>query len=130
MRLSKMLILKRVPAAVATVSIGKLPTYITCCLGESLGEGLARARFPGFWKEWHPQFLYAEKAHPSIGYGIVKYKQTQAGQQQQQQAQAAQQMESSRQAEADIMMAAYGDRSSLAELEAAMKAYEQQRPQR
>ncbi|ETS72956.1 hypothetical protein PFICI_15348 [Pestalotiopsis fici W106-1] len=68
----------------------------------------------------------AAVATVGIGYGIVKYKQTQAVLQQAQ----SQQAESSRQAEADIMMAAYGDRSSLAELEAAMKAYEEQRPQR
>ncbi|KAF2998331.1 hypothetical protein G7054_g2622 [Neopestalotiopsis clavispora] len=71
----------------------------------------------------------AAVATVSIGYGIAKYKQTQAGMQSAQ-SQQQQQAESSRQAEADIMMAAYGDRSSLAELEAAMKAYEQQRPQR
>ncbi|KAI0163784.1 hypothetical protein BJ166DRAFT_301107 [Pestalotiopsis sp. NC0098] len=95
-------------------------------------SGVHPAYLPGLHKasRMEKKLVPAAVATVSIGYGIVKYKQTQAGQQQQQQAQAAQQMESSRQAEADIMMAAYGDRSSLAELEAAMKAYEQQRPQR
>ncbi|KAK6065370.1 hypothetical protein SCUP234_12573 [Seiridium cupressi] len=61
-----------------------------------------------------------------IGYSIAKYKQMQADQQQAQLPQSTAQQ----QAESDAMMAAYGDRSSLAELEAAMKAYEEQRRER
>ncbi|KAI1841102.1 hypothetical protein JX265_013203 [Neoarthrinium moseri] len=68
----------------------------------------------------------AAVATVGIGYGIAKYKQAQIDQQHAQFSQSAAQ----RQAESDAMMNAYGDRSSLAELEAAMKAYEERRSQR
>lgn len=102
-----MLTFKRVPAAVATVGIGKSPTT------GPAGPGVSTRSL-------------AELLPP--GYGVAKYKTAQGGQQAQGQAQASQ--SSAQQQAEDAMMAAYGDRSSLAELEAAMKAYEQQRPQR
>ncbi|KAI1504499.1 hypothetical protein F5X99DRAFT_16941 [Biscogniauxia marginata] len=73
----------------------------------------------------------ATVAAVGIGYGLARYKQAQANQQQQQYAQGvpaeplATPQQQQKQSEA--LMNAYGDRSSLAELEAAVRAYDSQR---
>lgn len=68
------------------------------------------------------KFATATAAVVGIGYGMAKYKQYQ---EQQQYHNAEAQAASRRQSEA--IMDAYADRSSLTELEAAVKAYEAQR---
>ncbi|KAI0594513.1 hypothetical protein F4775DRAFT_427935 [Biscogniauxia sp. FL1348] len=64
----------------------------------------------------------ATVAAVGIGYGLARYKQAQA------QAQVEQQKQKQKRSEA--MMNAYGDRSSLAELEAAVQAYDPQNQQK
>ncbi|KAI3331611.1 hypothetical protein HD806DRAFT_165365 [Xylariaceae sp. AK1471] len=64
----------------------------------------------------------ATAAVVGIGYGMAKYKEYQE-QQQYRNAEA----EAATRRQAESMMDAYADRSSLAELEAAVKAYETQR---
>ncbi|KAI1334982.1 hypothetical protein F5Y15DRAFT_399923 [Xylariaceae sp. FL0016] len=81
------------------------------------------------------KLVTATVAAVGIGYGLAKYRQGQLEQQQQQQqpyyhttAEASAAAAAARQrADNNSMMDAYGDRSSLAELEAAVKAYEMQR---
>ncbi|KAI0396385.1 hypothetical protein F5Y17DRAFT_118572 [Xylariaceae sp. FL0594] len=68
------------------------------------------------------KFATATAAVVGIGYGMAKFKQYQ---EQQQVYHAEAEVASRRQAE--LMMDAYADRGSLAELEAAVKAYESQR---
>ncbi|KAI1817888.1 hypothetical protein GGS20DRAFT_582140 [Poronia punctata] len=68
------------------------------------------------------KFVTATAAVVGIGYGMAKYKQYQ---EQQQFVNAEAEAASRRQAEA--MMDAYADRGSLAELEAAVRAYESQK---
>ncbi|KAI1260561.1 hypothetical protein F5Y18DRAFT_250704 [Xylariaceae sp. FL1019] len=64
----------------------------------------------------------ATVAAVGIGYGLAKYKEFQA-----QQEYANAESEAARRRQAEAMMDAYSDRGSLAELEAAVAAYETQR---
>ncbi|KAI1074056.1 hypothetical protein F5B20DRAFT_473306 [Whalleya microplaca] len=68
----------------------------------------------------------ATVAAVGIGYGIAKYKQGIADQKQQY-SQSAQSEAAARKQQTEAIMDAYGDRSSLAELEAAVQAYDAQR---
>ncbi|KAI1639251.1 hypothetical protein F4809DRAFT_156726 [Biscogniauxia mediterranea] len=66
----------------------------------------------------------AAVAAVGIGYGLARYKQTQA--QSQSQSQQSEQQKQKQEKRSEAMMNAYGDRSSLAELEAAVQAYDSQ----
>ncbi|KAH9990259.1 hypothetical protein F4779DRAFT_623842 [Xylariaceae sp. FL0662B] len=72
----------------------------------------------------------ATVAAVGIGYGMAKYKQRNIAQQQQQQysesAQSAAAAAATRKQQTEAIMDAYGDRSSLAELEAAVQIYDAQ----
>ncbi|KAI1485572.1 hypothetical protein F5X96DRAFT_674494 [Biscogniauxia mediterranea] len=60
----------------------------------------------------------AAVAAVGIGYGLARYKQSQS--------QSQSQSEQQKQKRSEALMNAYGDRSSLAELEAAVQAYDSQ----
>jgi hypothetical protein len=97
-----MLTLKRVAVAVVTVGIGKSRSTTRPSHHDLMAES---------------------------GYGIARYKQTQVGQEPPHISEAVSSAAHQR-CESDALLDAYGDRSTLAELETAVKAYEAQRRER
>ncbi|KAH6646557.1 hypothetical protein BKA67DRAFT_662966 [Truncatella angustata] len=128
----------------STIS-GVYPAYLPSLHRASRVEKKLYVSFP-FTPAWHCMLRFSRKSSKSdmltlkrvpaavatvgIGYGLAKYKQTRSEQQHAQLPQSAAQRQAERRQEEDAMLTAYGDRSSLAELEAALDAYEKQRTQR